>query len=60
MNYTQNNIVMGLVGGDNNIFVMEDKQVFSKNWIYHHYTGFLNYTCVLTNSVIVLGLPNGP
>jgi len=31
MNYTQNNIVMGLVGGDNNIFVMEEKQVFSKH-----------------------------
>jgi hypothetical protein len=27
----QNNIVMGLVGGDNNIFVMEDKPVFSKH-----------------------------
>ena len=29
-----------------------------KNWIYLHYTGFLNYTRALTNSVILLGLPN--
>ena len=31
-----------------------------KNRTYHHYTGFLNYTCVLSNSVILLGLPNTP
>jgi hypothetical protein len=31
-----------------------------KNWIYHHSTGFLNYTSVLSNSVILLGLPNAP
>ena len=31
-----------------------------KNWIYRHSTGFLNYTSVLTNSVILLGLPNDP
>ena len=29
-----------------------------KNWIYHHSTGFLNYTSVLSNSAILLGLPN--
>ena len=27
-----------------------------KNWIYHHSTGFLNYTSVLANSVILLFL----
>ena len=26
-----------------------------KNWIYHHSTGFLNYTSVLLNSAILLG-----
>jgi hypothetical protein len=31
-----------------------------KNWIYPHPTGFLNYTSVLSNSVILLGLPNAP
>jgi hypothetical protein len=31
-----------------------------KNWIYHHSTGFLNYTSVLSNSTILLGLPNAP
>jgi hypothetical protein len=31
--FTQkNNIVRGFVGGDNNIFVMEEKQVFSNIW----------------------------
>ena len=29
-----------------------------KNLIYHHTTGFLNYTSVLLNSVILLGLSN--
>jgi hypothetical protein len=32
--YTQNNIVRGLVGGDNNIFVMEERQVFSNIWVF--------------------------
>jgi hypothetical protein len=31
-----------------------------KNWIYRHSTKFLNYTSVLTNSLIVLGAPNEP
>jgi hypothetical protein len=31
-----------------------------KNWIFHHSPGFLNYTIVLTNSCILLGLPNAP
>ena len=31
-----------------------------KNWIYHHYTGFLNYTSVLSNSDILMGMPNAP
>jgi hypothetical protein len=31
-----------------------------KNWIYRHSTGFLNYIGILTNSVILLGLPNAP
>ena len=35
-----------------------DYQSKMKNWIYLHYTGFLNYTRALTNSVILLGLPN--
>jgi hypothetical protein len=33
--FTQkNNIVRGLVGGDNNIFVMEERQVFSNIWVF--------------------------
>ena len=31
-----------------------------KNWIDHHSTGFLNYTSVLSNSALLLGLPNAP
>ena len=31
-----------------------------ENWIYRHSTGFLSYTSVHTNSVILLGLPNTP
>ena len=31
-----------------------------KNWIYRHSTGFLSYTSVLTDSIILLGLPNAP
>jgi hypothetical protein len=31
-----------------------------KNWIYHLSTGFLNYTRFLSNSTILLGLPNAP
>ena len=31
-----------------------------KNWIYRHSTGFINYTNVLTNVAILLGLPNFP
>jgi len=35
-----------------------ENQTKMKNWIFCHSTGFLNYTCVLTNNVILLGLPN--
>jgi hypothetical protein len=31
----KNNIVMGFVGGDNNIFVMKERQVFSKTWVFN-------------------------
>ena len=31
-----------------------------EKWIYHHSTGFLNYTSVLSNSDILLGQPNAP
>ena len=31
-----------------------------KNWIFRHSTAFLNYTSVLTNSAILLDLPNAP
>jgi len=31
-----------------------------ENWIYRHSADFLNYTNVLTNSVILLGLLNVP
>jgi serine/threonine protein kinase len=31
-----------------------------KNWIYRHSHGFLIYTCVLSDSAILLGLPNAP
>jgi hypothetical protein len=35
MRFTQkNNIVMGLVGGENNIFVMKGRQVFSNIWVF--------------------------
>ena len=29
-----NNIARGLVGGDNNIFVMKERQVFSNIWVF--------------------------
>jgi hypothetical protein len=29
-----------------------------KNWIYRYSTGFLNFTSAITNSVILLGIPN--
>ena len=35
-------------------------QPYMKNWIYHHSTRFLNYTSVLSNSAILLGLSNAP
>jgi hypothetical protein len=28
------NIVRGLAGGDNNIFVMKERQVFSNIWVF--------------------------
>ena len=31
-----------------------------QSWIYHHSTGFLNYTSVLSNRVMLLGLPITP
>jgi len=31
-----------------------------KNWVYRHFTGFLNDTSILTNSIILPGLPNAP
>jgi hypothetical protein len=31
-----------------------------KNWIFHQFTGFLHYTSVRSNRVILLGLPNVP
>jgi len=34
VSYTKNNIVRGLVAGDNNIFVMEERQVFSNIWVF--------------------------
>jgi hypothetical protein len=30
----KNNIVRGLVGGDNTIFVMKERQVFSNIWVF--------------------------
>jgi hypothetical protein len=32
--YTNNNIVRGLVGGDNAIVVMEERHVFSNIWFF--------------------------
>jgi hypothetical protein len=31
---SQRNIVRGLVGGDNDIFVMKEKQMFSNMWVH--------------------------
>ena len=31
-----------------------------KKWIYHHSTGVLYYTSVLSNSAVLLGLSNAP
>ena len=42
------------------IYVPFEFQPEMKNWIYHHSTGFLNYTSVLSNSAVLLGLPNAP
>ena len=41
-------------------YVPLEFQPMRKNWIYHHSTEFLNYTSVLSNSAILLGLPNAP
>ena len=41
-------------------YVPLEFQSMMKNWIYHHSTGFLNYTGVLSNSAILLCLPNAP
>jgi hypothetical protein len=32
----KDNIVRDLVAGDNNIFVMEERQAFSNNWIFKY------------------------
>jgi hypothetical protein len=37
---------------DNHRSVLCSFGISTKNWIYHHSTGFLNYTSVLTNSYI--------
>jgi len=41
-------------------YVPSEFQPKMKNSIYHHSTGFLNYTSVLSNSAILLVLPNAP
>jgi hypothetical protein len=41
-------------------YVLLEFQPKMKNWIYHHSPGFLNYTSVLTDSVILPGPPNAP
>jgi hypothetical protein len=35
--YTQNNIVRGLVGCDNNLFVMEERRVFNNIWVHKYW-----------------------
>ena len=42
------------------VFVPLKCQPEMKNWIYHHSTGYLNYTSVLTNIILFLGLSKGP
>ena len=52
--YTQNNIVRGLVGCDNNLFVMEERRVFNNIWVYNYWcrasahipTSFLILLCI--------------
>ena len=41
-------------------YVPIEFQPMMKNWIYHHSTGFLNYTSVLSNRAILFGPPNAP
>ena len=40
------------------LYVPLEFQPKMKNWIYNHSTGFLNYTCVLSNRAILMGLHN--
>ena len=42
------------------VFVPLKCQPEMKNWIYHHSTGYLNYTSVLRNIVLFLGLSKAP
>ena len=47
-------IIIGL------FYVPLEIQPKMKNWIFHHCIGYLNYTSVLTNNGILLGLPSAP
>jgi len=40
------------------LYVPLEFQPKMKNWIYNHSTEFLNYTCVLSNRAILMGLHN--
>ena len=62
----KNNIVRGLVGGDNNIFVMEERQVFSNIWVFkdwgrasaHRPTEFLNFIFVQILQILFICYKN--
>ena len=42
------------------VYVPFEYQPKMKSWIYDQSTGFLNYTSVLSNSAMLLGLPHAP
>jgi hypothetical protein len=55
-----NYVIVSTDKAPNNIVFALEFQPKMKNWIYHHSTGFLKYTSALSNSAILLGLPNAP
>ena len=47
-----------IVNNHMSVFTSLEFQSKMKNLIYCHSTGFLNYTSLLTNSVVLMGLPH--
>jgi hypothetical protein len=48
----KNNIARGLVGGDNNIFVMKERQVFSNIWVFKNWCRASAHRLLQTNPIL--------